>query len=139
MINPPQNFYQNPKENAFIFLNYVLDIFKQRMEILSAVGPMCRVTVMDRGLDSCHLFTTLNKYHFTDMGLIYLTDKYLNIKTIFFPGTLFATDGVFYLNTEPAEALERVFCRSCSGEEQITFNYMNHLDTNYNRYLDSIL
>ena len=46
---------------------------------------------------------------------------------------------MFYLATEPAEALERVSCRSNSGEEQITFNYMNDLDTGYNRYLDSIL
>ena len=37
MINPLQNFYQNPKENAFIFQNYVLDIYQQRMEVLSAV------------------------------------------------------------------------------------------------------
>ena len=48
-------------------------------------------------------------------------------------------DGVFYLATELAEALERVSCRSHSSEEQITFNYMNHLDTGFNRYLDSLL
>ena len=33
MITPLQNFYQNPKENAFIFQNYVLDIYKQKMEV----------------------------------------------------------------------------------------------------------
>ena len=27
MINPLCNFYQNPKENAFIFQNYILDIY----------------------------------------------------------------------------------------------------------------
>ena len=37
------------------------------------------------------------------------------------------------------EALERISCRSCSGEDQITFNYMNDLDADYNRYLDSLL
>ena len=41
------------------------------------------------------------------------------------------------LNT--VDALERVSCRSCSGEEQTTFHYMNDLDTGYNRYLDSVL
>ena len=46
---------------------------------------------------------------------------------------------MFYLATEPAEALERISCRSHSGEEQITFNYMNDLDAGYNRYLDSVL
>ena len=122
IINPLQNFYQNPKENAFIFQNYVLDIYQQRMEVLSAVEPMCKVIVMDRGLDSCQLFTTLNKHHLTDLGLLYLTDKYLDIKTRFFPRKLFVTDGVFYLATEPAEALERVSFRSCSGEEKIIFN-----------------
>ena len=101
--------------------------------------PTCKVIVMDRGLDSGQLFTTFNKHHLTDIGLLYLTDKYLDIKTRFFPGKLFATDGVFYLATEPAEALERVSCRSCSSEEQITFNYMNDLDTSYNTYMDSVL
>ena len=139
MINPLQNFYQNPKENAFIFQNYVLDIYQQRMEVLSPVEPMCKVIVMDRGLDSLSTFTTLNKHHLTDFGLLYLTDKYLNIKTRFFPRKLFATDGVLYIATEPAEALERISCRGHSGEEQITFNYMNNLDVGYDRYLDSIL
>ena len=100
MINPLQNFYQNPKENAFIFQNYVLDIYQQRIEVLSAVEPMCKVIVMDRGLDSCQPFTTLNKHHLTDLGLLYLADKYLDIKTRFFSGKLFAIDGVFYSATE---------------------------------------
>ena len=52
------------------------------MEV-SAVEATCKVTVTDRGLDSCQLFTTLNKYHLTDLGLLYLTDKYLDIKTRF--------------------------------------------------------
>ena len=109
------------------------------MEVLSAVEPTCKVIVMDRGSDSCQIFTTLNKHHLTDLGLLYLTDKYLDIKTRFFPGKLSATDGVFYLATEPAEALERVSCRGCCGKEQITFNYMDDLDTSNNRYLHSIL
>ena len=106
MKNPLQNFYQNPKENAFIFQNYVLDIYQQRMEGFFLLEPMCKVILMDRGLDSCQLFTTLNKHHFTDLGLLYLTDKYLNIKTRFCTGKLFATDGVLYLATEPAEVLK---------------------------------
>ena len=40
MINQLQNIYQNPKENGFIFQNYVLDIYQHRMEVLSAVEPM---------------------------------------------------------------------------------------------------
>ena len=99
----------------------------------------CKVIVMDRGLDSYQLFTTMNKHHLTDLGILYLTCMYLDIKTRFFPGKLFAIDGVIYLATEPVEVLERVSCTSCSGEKQITFNYMNDLDTGYNRYLDSVL
>ena len=107
--------------------------------LLSAVEPMCKVIVMDRDLDSCQLFTTFNKHHLPDLGLLYLTDKYLGIKTRFFPRKLFTIDGVFYLATDPVEALERVSCTSHSGEGQITFNYMNDSDTGYNRYLDSVL
>ena len=109
------------------------------MEVLSGVEPTCKVIVMDRGLDSCQLFNTLNKYNLSDLWLPYLTDKYLEMNTRFFPGKLFVTDGVFYLVSEPAEALETISCRSCSGEEQITFNYRNDLDTGYSRYLDSVL
>ena len=79
----------------------------------------------------------MNEHHLTDLGLLYLTDKYLNVKTRFFPGKLFATDGVFYLPTEPPEA-QKISCRIHSCEEQITFNYMNDLDAGYNRYLDSV-
>ena len=79
MMNPLQNYLpKHHKENAFIFQNYVLDIYQQRIKALSAVEPMCKVIVIDRGLDSCQLFTTLNKHHFTDLGLLYLTDKYLD-------------------------------------------------------------
>ena len=70
MINSLQNFYQNPKKNAFIFQNYVLDISQQRMKVSSAVEPMCKVMVMEWGLDSCQLFTTLNKHHLTDLGFL---------------------------------------------------------------------
>ena len=31
LINLLQNLYQNPKENGFIFQNYVLDIYQQRI------------------------------------------------------------------------------------------------------------
>ena len=61
MINPLQNIYPNLKENAFIFQNYVLDIYQQRMVVLSAVEPTCKVIVMDRGLDSCQLFHHLEQ------------------------------------------------------------------------------
>ena len=44
MINPLKNFYQNPKENAFVFQTYVLDINQQRMEVLSAMKPMCKIS-----------------------------------------------------------------------------------------------
>ena len=35
---------------------------------------------------------------------------------------------MFYLATEPTEALEKIICRSCSAEEKTTFNYMHDLD-----------
>ena len=36
MINPLLNFYKNQKENAYVFQNYVLDIYQYRMEALSS-------------------------------------------------------------------------------------------------------
>ena len=37
MINPLLDFYKNQKENAYVFQNYVLDIYQCRMEALSLV------------------------------------------------------------------------------------------------------
>ena len=60
MINPLLDFYKNQEENAYVFQNYVLDIYQCRMEALSLVQQPYKVILMDRGLDSCHLFTTPN-------------------------------------------------------------------------------
>ena len=32
LLNPLEHFYKNPTDNAFIFQNYVLDVYQQRME-----------------------------------------------------------------------------------------------------------
>ena len=49
-MNPPVHFYKTPADNAFIFQNYALGIYQQRMETLEAVQHPCKVIVMDRGL-----------------------------------------------------------------------------------------
>ena len=65
LINPLQHFNTNPVDNAFIFQNCVLDVYQQRMETLESVKHMCKVIVMDCGLDVCQIFTTLNKDQYT--------------------------------------------------------------------------
>ena len=79
MINPLLNFYKNQNENEYVFQNYVLDIYQCRMESLSLVQQPYKVILMDRGLDSCHLFTPLKKHQYTNLGLWRLTDKYQDI------------------------------------------------------------
>ena len=37
LINPLEYFYKNPTDNTFIFQNYVLDVYQQRMETLETV------------------------------------------------------------------------------------------------------
>ena len=111
MINPLLDFYKNQKENAYVFQNYVLDIYQCRMEVLSLVQQPYKVILMDRGLDSCHLFTTLNKHQYTNLGLWCLTDKYQDIKSKFFLGKLYASDGVLYLSVSPLEPLSRISYR----------------------------
>ena len=98
MINPLLDFYKNQKENAYVLQNYVLD------KALSLVQQPYKVILMDRGLDTCHLFTTLNKHQYTNFGLWCLTDK-------FFLAKLYASDGVFYLSASPLESLSRISYR----------------------------
>ena len=88
MINPLLNFYKNQKENAYVFQNYVLDINQCRMEALSLVQQPYKVILMDRGLVSCHLLTTLNKHQYTNLGHWCLPDEYQDIKLKFFPEKL---------------------------------------------------
>ena len=111
MINPLLDFHKSQKENAYVFQNYVLDIYQCRMEALSLVQQPYKVILMDGGLDSCHLFTTLNKHQYTNLGLWCLTDKYQDIKSKFFLGKLCASDGVFYLSASPLESLSRTSYR----------------------------
>ena len=77
LIYPVENVYKNPTDNVFIFQNYVLDVYQQRMETLETVLHPCKVIVMDCGLDACHIFTTLNKDQCTKLGIFYMTEKYL--------------------------------------------------------------
>ena len=37
LINPLEHFYKNPADNAFIFQNYVIDVYEQRMETIETV------------------------------------------------------------------------------------------------------
>ena len=121
--NPLEHFYQNPKENAFIFQNYVLDVHEKRLEKLMNIQHPYKVILMDRGLDSCHLFTTTNKKRYINFRFLYLTEKYLQLKSNFFPGILFATDGVFYLDICQSDAMKRITTCNRLGEDQITHDY----------------
>ena len=139
IINPLLDFYKSQKENAYVFQNYVLDIYQCRMEALSLVQQPYEVILMDRGLDSCHLFTTLTKHQYTNLGLWCLTDKHQDIKSKFILGKLYASDGVFYLSASPLESVSRISYRWHPGEEQILLPYLKDLDTEYSRYVNSVL
>ena len=58
-INPLKHFYWNPVANVFIFQNYILGVYKRKLERLAEVEHPCKVILMDRGLDSCQIFATL--------------------------------------------------------------------------------
>ena len=84
---------------------------------------------MDRGLDCCHILTTLNKERYTNFYFLYLTEKKcLQLKLRFLPGRLFATNGVFHLDTGPLEAMRHEGNHNRSNEDQITLNYLKLLD-----------
>ena len=76
-MNPLEHFYKNPTDSAFIFQSYVLDVYRQRMETLETVLHAYQVIVKDQGLDTCQIFTTVNKEQCTKFGFLYLTEKYL--------------------------------------------------------------
>ena len=96
LLNPLENFYKNPTNNAFTFQNYVIDIYQERMETLETVQHPCKVIHMEHGLDACQIFTTLNKDWYTKFGFLYWTEKYVQLKSKLFPCKLYATNGVFY-------------------------------------------
>ena len=73
LINPLGHFYKNPTDNAFIFQNYILDVYQQRIETLEAVQHPCKVIVMDCSPDACQIFARI----YTKFGCLYLTERYL--------------------------------------------------------------
>ena len=109
------------------------------MEALSLVQQPYKVILMDRGLDSCHLLTNLNKHQYTNLELWCLTGKYQDIKSKFFPGKLYVSDGVFFLSVSPLESQRRISYGQCPGDEQILLPYLKDLDTEYSRYVNSVL
>ena len=136
LINPLTEFYINPKENAFVFQNYVLDVYQERLEKLEKVQTPYKLIVMDRGFDSCHLFSCLNHTKFSTFGFQYLTQRYKEMNAKFFPGRMFSTDAIFYLDTGVMEAKERIKHRNREGEDKIPVKYLEDLDSHYRLYLD---
>ena len=136
--NPLEHIYKNPTNHAFIFRNYVLDVYQQRMETLETVQHPCKVIFLDYGPDACQIFTTVNKDQYIKFGFLYLTEKYLKLKSKFFPGKLYATNGVFYLSIDSSEAMKCVAFHNHSGEDLISCDYLIFLDKRYNKYLNSL-
>ena len=142
-ISEFQSFYRNEPinplvPNAFIFQNYILDLYQRKLERLTEVNHPCKVILMDSELDACHIFTTLKKERYTNF-CFHIYQKYLQLKSRFFPGRLFATNWIFYLDTGPSEAMRCV--RNCnrSSEDQITLNYLKSLDLQYSKYVTNLL
>ena len=94
------------------------------METLETVQHLCKIIFMDCGLDAYQVFTTVNNDQYMKFRFLYLTDKYLSLKSKFFPVKLYATNVVFYLSIDPSEAMKSVAFHNCSGEDQISHDYL---------------
>ena len=91
---------------------------------------------MDPGFETCQIFTTVNKKQYMKFGILYLKEKYLWLKSKFFPGKLYTTNGVFYLSIDPSEVTKCLaFCKH-SGEDQTSHDYIILLNHRYNKYLN---
>ena len=112
----------------------MLDVYQQRTETPETVQHPYKVIVMNCGLDACQIFTTVNKDQYTKFGFLYLTEKYLWLKSKFFPGKHYATNGVFYLSIGPLEAIEHVSFCNCSGEDQISGDYLTFVKSIVKEY-----
>ena len=90
------------------------------MDTLEPVHYPCKVIVMDDGLDTSQIITIVNKYQYTKFVFLYLTENNLQLKSKFFPGTLYTTNAVFYFSIDPSEAMKHVAFNNCSTEDQIS-------------------
>ena len=108
------------------------------METLETVQHPCKVIVMHHGLDASQIFTTVNKDQYRKFGFLYLTEKYIQHKSKFFPGKLYATNGVFYLSIDLSETMKCVAFHYYSGEDQISPDYLMLLDQRYNKSLNGV-
>ena len=58
---------------------------------------------------------------------------------MFFPGRMFATNRVFYLDTGPSEAMRHVRNHSRSSKDQVTLNYLKLLGLQYFKHVTNVL
>ena len=73
-LNPLEEFFDDPKATAFAFENYVLSIYQKILGTLNDLIQQYKVILMDRVLDSCHIFTILNKESYSNFSFLYLTE-----------------------------------------------------------------
>ena len=108
------------------------------MKTLEAVQHPCKVIVMDPGLDACQILTTMNKEHYTKFGFLYQTEMYPSFKLKFFPGKLYARNGVLYLGIDPLDSIKHVPFHNHVGEDQLSHDYLKSLDHMYKKYLNGV-
>ena len=131
-LNPLQEYYNN-KKNSFAFQNYVLDCYKDRFKTIDLCSTPDQTIILDRGLDSCSLFTELIKSEMTSLEIEYLKQKETKlIETFPVPSRV---DSIFYIDVKPETALERVEQRCRAGENKIDLSYLQQLQRQYSFYL----
>ena len=93
---------------------------------------------MDRWQATYHICITVNKKRCTSFGILYLTEKNYNSGQGFFLGRLFATSGVFYLNTDSSDITGCIRKHNRLSKDKITLNYLKSLDLQCYKYVTSV-
>jgi deoxyadenosine/deoxycytidine kinase len=127
-----QKFYKDPKKYAFAFqvlaFNTRLDLIKKAIR----EHPECSTFICERSLDAdANIFAKM----LFDDGMIDDISYKIYQKMYALGVAEFPLDGVIYLNVPPETCAERIVKRNRTGEEKISFEYLQACHSYHENWL----
>ncbi|VVB70043.1 Thymidylate kinase [uncultured archaeon] len=129
-----QEYYKNPKENAYKFQTYAHITKINNLVSLQSSLSNYDYVILERSIDSDILFVEANRDNFTDveyqMYLDWCSTFRPLVKSFDFQNATFV-----FLQNHVETCYQRVRSRNRAGEEHITLDYLRKLEALYNKYM----
>ena len=129
-----EKFYNNPKQYAFSFqvMAYVTRLNLITKAIVD--NPQCKIIITERSLDADKNVFAKMLY---DDGLIDEINYKIYLQFYNSYKEKYYSNGIIYINAEPATCDERINKRNRTGEESVKLSYLNKCGEYHNAWIYS--